>query len=148
MLDLIIRPHGETVDETHGRYCGSRCGFKCSRAKYDYACRRATELAERMGDGWQPEVWENWGWNWKVERGDASIHVNEDKREGFADGYPITGYTCYLNVPTSVQETEHHGGSAVQFISNAETPEDAVGFATQKARTCIARIEESLEKLQ
>lgn len=115
-------------------YCSPRCGHGCTRAAYDRAVTEADELAKRMGDGWLPVIWENGGWHYKVIKGVATIRVHVDHRPG---GPEATSYSAWIE-PAYV---ENH---AVQFIESAETPEDALGFATQAARGLVRRIEDGL----
>ena len=129
-------------------YCSPGCGRQCRKEWFDHATKRANELAAALGDGWEPHVWENLGWHWSAIKGDAQIHPNEDRREGFGpDGYPVTSYTCYLNCRSTVGEMDQHGGTAAQFIARADDPNDALGFSVQKARTHLARVTESLDGL-
>lgn len=116
-------------------YCSPRCGGKCLKEHYDNAVTAADALAARMGAGWKPAVWENLGWHYRVEKGVAVLHAKEDRRKPAVNGaYPITGYMVFLN-------------SAKQFVSHAATPEDALGFAAQDARTLIARVAADLDAL-
>lgn len=115
-----------------GFYCSPACagakGF-CTRAAYDRAVNKSNTLARRLGDGWEPEVWENLGWFWRVSKG--AFDVREDHGE----------YSVTFNGPSV-------GHFVVQISASAETPEDAIGFATQDARTLIRRIEDALTSSQ
>ena len=102
-----------------GIYCSPACGGGCTRADYDRAVRASKALAERMGEGWEPQVWENLGWYCAVKKGIASIRPpsrNYDNK-----------YTIYFN-------------TTPQVVTSAETPEDALGFALQEARGNELRI--------
>ena len=124
-----ILSHGGTV------YCSPRCGGKCKRRHYDHVVKAADALAGRMGAGWKPVVWENLGWHYRVEKGVVAIHPSEDRNAPEVDGfYPIRNFTVFLN-------------SAKQFVTHAGTPEDALGFAVQDARTHIARVSADLDAL-
>lgn len=118
-----------------GTYCSRRCGRGCLKSEFDAAVREASELAAKVGEGWEPHVCENSGWHYRVEKGVAAIYPNRDFWARQPDGVvPVTGYTAYIN-------------SGCQFICKAEAPEDAIGFATQEARTFIARVSGDLADL-
>ena len=99
----------ESID---GVYCAHACGRGCTRKEHDLAVEKATALATRMGDGWEPRVWENLGWHFAVEKGVASIRPPRS-----SDGE----YTVFFN-------------TIPQVVASAKEPEDAVGFAVQEAR--------------
>ena|SRR5580704_13992510 len=105
-----------------GIYCSPACagarGF-CTEAAYNHANKEAEKLAKRLGDGWKVEIWENLGWHYRVSKGCFEIHRDGDRY-----------YAAFQSVK--------------QFFADAETPEDAIGFATQDARTFIRRIEADL----
>lgn len=42
-------------------YCSPNCGGGCTHNSYKRACRESEALAESLGKGWTPEVWENLG---------------------------------------------------------------------------------------
>ncbi len=96
-----------------GVYCSPACGGKCTKAKYDLAVRDGKSLAERMGKGWVYDVWENLGWHYAVQKGVASI--------SFSTWHGDSRYTIYFN-------------TVPQVVISAETPENALRFAVQKAR--------------
>lgn len=96
-------------------YCSPACGGDCTMAAFRRATQEADKLATRMGAGWRRVVWENLGWFYKIEKGNATIH------------HDTTGYTVFLH-------------SAVQVIGRAQTPEDALGFAIRDARGIARRI--------
>lgn len=97
------------------------------RLERDRITEAAADLARRMGDGWEPHVWENSGWHYKICRGTTSIHADRHGR-----------YSAWIE-PDCLM-----GHCAAQFIAYADTPEDALGFAIQDARTFIARIDQAL----
>lgn len=57
-------------------YCSTACGGRCTYADYLKARSKAHKLAKRLGKGWQPHVWENLGWHYKVifKAGILSVH--------------------------------------------------------------------------
>lgn len=56
-------------------YCSPGCGSRCKKADYDMAVREANRLSETLGDGWEPEVWENGGWYYEICRGGARVSL-------------------------------------------------------------------------
>ena len=106
-----------------GFYCSPRCGGHkgfCRKSDFSKATKDAAALARSLGDGWEPVVWENLGWHWRVEKG--FVEVWRDK-----DGT----YSCWLQ-------------GEKQFMADAETAEDAIGLARAAARTFIRRLEDQL----
>lgn len=57
-------------------YCSPACGGKCKKTAYDYAVQAADELAARLGQGWQPHVWENLGWHFRVSKADSDVRFS------------------------------------------------------------------------
>lgn len=102
------------------RYCSPACGLGCTKAAYEHAVKSAAALADRLGDGWEPVVHENLGWFWSAAKGNAQVSPNE--RQG-----KVESYWCSIM-------------TATQFCATAETPEDALGFAIQDARTAAQKI--------
>ena len=111
-----------------GIYCSPRCGGRCTRREFDRATAEAAALAKRMGEGWEPRVWENLGWHYEVHKGAAVIHVTIDRN---AKGSPVVGYWADIQ-------------TAKQFIADAKEPEDALGFAIQDARSAERKIANDL----
>lgn len=118
-------------------YCSPACGGGtfCKKAWFDQAEAEANDLADRMGDGWEPIIWENLGWHYSVRKGDVTIHPQRRQ-----DG-PATSYSAWIEPGLLVG---HHN---IQFIQSAQTPEDALGFATQEARSFISRLTRTLADL-
>jgi len=107
-------------------YCSPRCGGGCTTAEFDKAYTAAASLAERMGRGWAVRVWENLGWHWKVQCGNAEITP--------PDPSGSNKYTARLQF-------------SPQFIARADEPEDALGFAVQDCRTHIQRLQDELAQV-
>ncbi|RUU74744.1 hypothetical protein [Mesorhizobium sp. M7A.F.Ca.MR.362.00.0.0] len=126
-------------------YCSPRCGGGkfCRHEWYEAAKRNAEALASRMGDGWKVEVWENLGWHYLVQKGCVTIHINEDRNQPFdrKNGYPVRSYSAWIQ--PGVVISDH----VLQIIESAQTPEDALGFAVQAARTAMSRMGEALATL-
>lgn len=110
----------------HGIYCSPACGGArgfCTKAAFDRVNKEAKSLAEKLGDGWEIQIWENLGWHYRVIKGVFEIH-RDSKRY----------YAAFQG--------------AQQFFADAETPEDAIGFVTQDVRTFIRRMEAELLESQ
>ncbi|KKK48897.1 hypothetical protein LCGC14_3140510 [marine sediment metagenome] len=110
-----------------GVYCSPGCGRGCTKAEYDLAVRDGNALAQRMGEGWVSEVWENLGWHYRAEKGVASV--------SFTRWHSGSEYTVYFYTVPPV-------------VTSAETPEDALGFAVQEARGNELRIATDCAALQ
>ncbi|EOZ8645590.1 hypothetical protein ACQWTT_001341 [Acinetobacter baumannii] len=57
-------------------YCSPACGGKCKKAAYDKAVAESNEIAQILGEGWVPTVFENLGWHWKVEKGAIEVSLS------------------------------------------------------------------------
>lgn len=115
-------------------YCSPACGggHFCRKEWHDKAVEAADALCARLGDGWKPHVWENLGWHYHVSKGVATIYQS-GKGEDAA-------FSAWIE-PGVIQDR------AIQIIATADTPEDALGFATQDARTLASRIAEVLSQI-
>lgn len=115
-------------------YCSPGCGFGCNYSAHEQAVHEADELAVSMGDGWEPNVWENAGWHYEVKKGCARIAAN---RQGSAltGGWTVRNYSAWLRSGNQL------------FIEDAEDPHDALGYAVQAARTSIAKMQDDLNAL-
>lgn len=115
-------------------YCSKRCGFRCKRTAYDRAVAEGDALANALGEGWAPHVWDNGGWHYSASNGACEIFPRT--RGGSISGeWVVEGYTCFLNVSTG------------QIVTRGDTAADALGFATQEARTRIASATAQLNAL-
>lgn len=108
-------------------YCSPWCGGGCKRAAYDKAVADAAALAQRMGDGWEPVVWENLGWYYRIEKGVAELYPPRH----------VSGSISYSVIFRM----------AICITASAETPEDAFGFAVQDARGREREIAADLEAI-
>lgn len=54
-------------------YCSPACGGDCTLAVFRAATAAAEKLAVKLGEGWEPRVWENLGWHWEVLRGEIAV---------------------------------------------------------------------------
>lgn len=62
------------------KYCSPRCGCGCLKSDYTEAVRQAHATAKELGPDWQPVVWENGGWHWKVANGKCEIYKLDNHR--------------------------------------------------------------------
>lgn len=128
--DFVPRARGRGV------FCSAACGFNCTRNAYDRAVKEADRLAKRLGDGWTTRVWDNLGWHYEVSKGMMCVsprlhYPQNNTRDGT---WKIDGYAANFR-------------GTKQFIGEAETPEDAIGYAIQDARTHVARLTQELAAL-
>lgn len=93
-------------------YCASWCGRGCTRAEFEKANRKARKLANQLGKGWEPFVWENLGWYWSAVNGGMKVHPSFD------------GYTAFLGEP------DNSGG---RWAEHGNTPKAAVDNVIAKA---------------
>lgn len=70
-------------------YCSPGCGGGCTWEAYERATDHASLLALRLGDGWEPRVWENLGWHWSAQlpNPDGSINNRAEVRESSSGGF-------------------------------------------------------------
>ena len=54
-------------------YCSPACGGKCKFADYQHAFGAAKAMIDMLGAGWEPEIWENCGWHYRVSKGDVEV---------------------------------------------------------------------------
>lgn len=112
-LSWTPRLHGD-------RYCSPACGAGCTKSAFDRATGAAKKLAERLGKGWKPRVWENLGWHYAVispcGRWKIHPHVYQGKAEG---------YTAFLGESTSP------GGI---WAEHGDTPEEAIAKTRKVAQ--------------
>lgn len=107
-------------------YCSSACGYQCKKAAHDEAVVNANLLAEQMGEQWQPVVWENMGWFYKVVDGCAEIHP---PRSRFS-----TKYVCFIN-------------GQKQFIAENKNPHEAFDRALKEALMFLNALRQEVDLL-
>lgn len=71
-------PGGWTPVHDGEIYCSPLCGAECKKADFDAATEQASLLATKLGDGWNPRVWENLGWHFEAVKRDATVTKVED----------------------------------------------------------------------
>lgn len=113
-------------------YCAPACGFGCTLAAFHDAVAAAEKLAARVGNGFAPRVWENLGWHYEIVKGTSPgfpgmplVSVSEPRAGRFI---------VFLN-------------TSPQFVEEASDPLDGVGFAIQRARTMVRRVENDVASI-
>ena len=111
--------------------CAKWCGNGCTRKEYEEAEINALVLANRLGKGWKPDVWENLGWHYAARRGGVRVipHMYGPDRR----------YTAFLNYKKSP------GG---RWVATAATPETAVAEALAMARHERDEIAKAVRKVE
>lgn len=123
-----------------GIYCSPGCGFNCAKEDHDEAQRKGAELAQRLGQGWEPVVWENCMWHYaaRVTWDGPEVRLTHGyepgkAREGHREG--IDDYTCHLNTNP-------------QFIGRSTDPSKAFQDAIEKMERHIAGLGEVARTLR
>lgn len=128
-------------DQPGGVYCSPRCGCRCKRVDYEFAVREAAALAERMGEGWKPHVWENGGWHFYAVKGESRFHsgIAEIHPNRTGRSQPVETYSAWINANTD---------GVTQVISDhVVDPVEALGLALQEARTRVLRYSAELDSI-
>lgn len=105
-------------------YCSPACGADCLFNDFTRATESARLLADGLGSGWKPRVWENMGWFWAAVKGSASV-----RKYG-------------KNYSADV----HIGGR--QFFGNASTPRRAFALAMEAASAAAQSIKKDIDSLE
>jgi hypothetical protein len=114
-------------------YCSSACGYGCTKRSYDEAVKAAGELTqrlERLSCGWTSEIFENFGWCYKVTSGPVV----------FESGYPVSVVSCFISEHDV--DPSRHGGSPIWTI--AEVNRDPILAATRQLDYAIESVSELL----
>lgn len=93
-------------------YCSPACGYKCTWAAYQLATRRAKALCKLLGPGWEPHVWENGGWHYKVYFGAPVAEHHLGLVEVYTGHDPLS-YSIFLQTDPQIIM---HGGSILPLI--------------------------------
>jgi len=126
-------------------YCSPACGANCTWAEHQWAKREAKVLAKHLGKGWEPRVWENMRWFWKVvspcDR--IKVHPTYDRRadsaiDMLASLVPVS-YLAFLGTPDSA------GG---KWSASGDTPGAAIRNVVAKAIADLAEIQASIGGLE
>ncbi len=94
-----------------------------------------------MGPGWEADVWENFGYHYQVYNGRTEIHVRT-RGSHISGEWTVHRYSAWIDLdpPPGV-------ASPLQFMHNADTPEDALNRTVQDARDAILKISNQLTVL-
>ncbi len=111
-------------------YCSSACGRGCTFAEFTVALEAGTALADRLGEGWSPEVWENLGWHYKSVSPCGRIKVHPHSFGG--------RFVAFLGEPS------FPGG---KWAEHGDSPREAVNAVIAKARAEMDDIAASIEGL-
>ncbi len=88
-------------------YCAPACGLGCTVKEYDITTANAEMLAQTLGPGWVPQVWENLGWHCSAESPCDRLSVQ-----------PLsTGFIAFLGEP---------GAMGGRWAEQGYTPQEAV----------------------
>lgn len=128
------------IERAGGIYCSAGCGCGCTKAQYDEAQRKAESLAERMGGGWAPDVWENCMWHYALQADidgvDVRLHhgyAPGKAREGHREG--IDEYKCFIN-------------TSPQFIGKSTDPKGALKDALDQLMAHVLGLSGVAQALQ
>ena len=70
-------------------YCAPACGYHCKYKDYLKTKKDAAALNKRLGYGFKPVVWENGGWNYRVQKGPVTVYFYQEEPERYTAS--ITG---------------------------------------------------------
>lgn len=110
-------------------YCSPACGRGCTIHEFNEANRKGNALLKKLkGHGWRLNVWENLGWHYSVELGDA-------KRGGISVRCGDDGkFWCLIgNTPDYGNYQWSHGHHSYR------DPNRAVNHALNTAKRAVAR---------
>lgn len=120
-----------------GVYCSPACGNGCTIAEFNNAERDAASLCARMGDGWEPVIWENLGWHYMAAKGLFKITPPTGSRDAYIAWFQGSG--------SARHDT---GNGTTQFLAYGDTPEQALGLLKQDMRTFTCRLTQALDDLE
>jgi len=115
------------------QYCSPSCGGRCKKADYDAAVLESKEIADQLGSGWIPEVYENLGWHWKVAKGEIEISRISDPKDE-----TVVQFEAILQF-----ELEHN----YYFRAKNENPRIAVQKVGKKLEGLINKLQRQLGSL-
>jgi len=118
-------------------YCSPGCGRGCTWEEYQAALRGAEELAESLGNGWRPEVWENLGWFFKAESEDGTMSVHPPVHGG-------KSYTAFFERSKTPNIQMARGN----WHADGPTPQAAINAVLVIARDEIATIQHAMASFE
>lgn len=115
-------------------YCAPACGGRCTYEAFQRATREANALCKKLGEGWQPTVWENLGWHWCVQKG---------VKEYFADTEFVS--VCLSGDGKTYRAEVHF---TEQFFGNDRHPVLAVEKAFKAAQQHVNNVNKRFAKIK
>jgi len=115
-------------------YCSAWCGFGCTKTAHDRAQAEAKFLCNRLGDGWQPHVWENCGWHFEARKASLRVHA-QTQGSKLKGTYIISGYTAEIRAPYQIWPHE---------VVHSD-PQSAVDYTLDLVRAQIEAATKALE---
>lgn len=117
-------------------YCAPWCGAGCTKAAYDRAVQKAGELADYLGKGWKPNVWENMGWFYEVSNGIINVTPSDQRKDNGEFGARFT------------VDVLHDGVNGVpQFSATYHDPRIAVEQAVARFDAYIKTIQQARSEI-
>lgn len=105
----------------------------------------ANNLVNRLGDGYEPVIFENLGWHYHAKKG--SIHVYEQiVRNPEQKGFPAY-YEATIVPDEAVSFSGNSMSFGVRISSEGNTPQEAVKNVKQQCRSDCARLESLIQTL-
>jgi hypothetical protein len=68
-------------------YCAPACGWGCKWKDYQRAKTRAEKLCKQLGNGFEPRVWENFGWHGSAVLGQIQVYLPSSTRDDYTAAY-------------------------------------------------------------
>lgn len=102
-------------------YCSPACGGNCTFKAFNSATFKASLLCEKLGAGWEPDVWENLGWHHAV--------ISPCRRIRLSGGYGQ--YIAFLT---------EKGESGGRYVADGRTPKSAIRACVAEAKADLAKI--------
>ena len=117
-------------------YCAPACGANCAKVAHDRATMKAGELADYLGKGWKPRIWENMAWFWEVQNGLITVSP--------ADQYAVgSDYIARMTISAM-----HDGVNGLpQFQATNRDARHAVAEAVERFDMYIAAIKAERAKI-
>lgn len=113
-------------------YCSPACGGGCTKAEWRKAHEEANRIAQELGEGWEPVVWENLGWFAKAVKNHSEVSFHQY----FSDAY----YIASLGGGSFSADSGESASQALENVTSAakrsleETVEHCLG---RKIDLCV-----------
>ena len=115
------------------KYCAPACGRGCTYAEYKKAVKESERLANRLGKGWKPRVWENLGWHYSAVSKSRHLKVYPGMHKGY-----VVDYTAFFST-----ESSSVGG---RWCVSGKTPKSAVKNVIDEAQREANTVTKAIEK--